>query len=159
MASPRALAMRQWRFTVGLLVAVIVSIFATGAIALGFVLWSAQGVDQRALDRQAVLAQHVIGTQLERIPHDQESVTLWDEAVLNTKLSLGSQLGRLSIWASGCGDYFGHDDVTRSRPAQPADLRHARRSTAPVWPKPAPPSHDVAPARRRAAAAHYEWRH
>lgn len=110
MASASAPAMRQWRFSVGLIVPVVVSLLATALITLAFVMWSAQGVDERALDRQTELARHVIARQLERIPHDQESVTLWDEAVFNTKLSLDLAWvdTNLGTWMR---DYFGHDDV------------------------------------------------
>ncbi|RYE09079.1 MAG: EAL domain-containing protein [Hyphomicrobiales bacterium] len=110
MASARAPVMRNWQVMAGLFVPVIVSLLAIGVLALGFVMWSAQGVDERALERQMALARHVIARQLQNIPHDQESVTLWDDAVLNTKLSLNTTWvdDNLGLWMR---DYFGHDDV------------------------------------------------
>ncbi len=57
-------------------------------------MWSAQGVDERSLERQRALARHVIQTQLLRIPHDQQSVTIWDDAILNTKLNFKPRLDR-----------------------------------------------------------------
>ncbi len=143
MASTNAPAMQQWRFSVGLLVPVIVCLLATAVATFGFVMWSAQGVDQRAADRQTALARHVIERQLDRIPHDQESVTLWDEAVLNTKLSFDRTWVDTNL-ASWMRDYFGHDDVLvldqRNQPiyamleGAPASLAEARLAFTDVEP-------------------------
>jgi sensor domain CHASE-containing protein len=119
MAHESGPATRQWRFSVSILLPVAVCLIVTVVAVLGFVLWSAQGVDQRALERQTSLARHVIATQLERIPHDQESVTIWDDSILHTKLNFDPDWidVNLGIWMR---DFFGHDDVLvldqRSRP-------------------------------------------
>ncbi len=101
---------RDWRFSVSVLLPVILSLVGAAAGVLGFVLWSAKGVDERALNRQANLARHVIETELQRIPHDQESVTIWDDSIYNTKLTFDADWidTNLGIWMR---DYFGHDDV------------------------------------------------
>jgi diguanylate cyclase (GGDEF)-like protein len=101
---------RDWRFSVGVLLPVILSLVGAAAGVLGFVLWSAKGVDERALGRQTSLARHVIETELIRIPHDQESVTVWDDSIYNTKLAFdgGWIDANLGIWMS---EYFGHDDT------------------------------------------------
>jgi hypothetical protein len=74
------------RFTATVLAPVVLSVLGAAATVLAFVFWSAQGADERSLARQTNLAQHIIKTELERIPHDQESVTIWDDAVYRTKL-------------------------------------------------------------------------
>jgi diguanylate cyclase (GGDEF)-like protein len=101
---------RDWRFSVGVLLPVVLSLVGAAAGVLGFVLWSAKGVDERALNRQTNLARHVIETELQRIPHDQESVTIWDDSIYNTKLAFDADWidVNLGIWMR---DYFGHDDV------------------------------------------------
>ncbi|MBL8596188.1 MAG: EAL domain-containing protein [Devosia sp.] len=101
---------RDWRFPVVVLLPVILSLVGAAAGVLGFVLWSAQGVDAGALTRQTDLARHVIETELKRIPHDQESVTIWDDAIYNTKLAFNAAWidTNLGTWMR---EYFGHDDV------------------------------------------------
>jgi diguanylate cyclase (GGDEF)-like protein len=101
---------RDWRFSVGVLLPVILSLVGAAAGVLGFVLWSAKGVDERALARQASRARHVIETELVRIPHDQESVTIWDNSIYNTKLAFDADWidANLGIWMS---EYFEHDET------------------------------------------------
>src|SRR5688572_20094092 len=101
---------RDWRFSVGILLPVIVSLVGAAVGVLGFVLWSAKGVDERALARQTGLAQHVVETELKRIPHNQESVTIWDDSIYNTKLAFDPDWidANLGIWMH---EYFGHDDT------------------------------------------------
>lgn len=101
---------RQWRFTVSVLLPVILSLFGAAAAVLGFVLWSAHGVDERALARQTNLARHVIETELVRVSHDQESVSIWDDSIYHTKLAFDGNWidANLGVWMR---DYFGHDDV------------------------------------------------
>jgi diguanylate cyclase (GGDEF)-like protein len=101
---------RDWRFSVSVLLPVILSLAGAAASVLGFVLWSAKGVDERALSLQTNLARHVIQTELKRIPHDQESVTIWDDSIYNTKLAFDGDWidANLGIWMR---DYFGHDDA------------------------------------------------
>ena len=98
------------RFTATVLAPVVLSVLGAAATVLAFVFWSAQGADERSLARQTNLAQHIIKTELERIPHDQESVTIWDDAVYRTKLLFdpGWVDTNLGIWMS---DYFGQDEV------------------------------------------------
>ena len=100
----------DWRFPVIVLLPVILSLVGAAAGVLGFVLWSARGVDDRALAQETSLARHVIETELTRIPHDQESVTVWDDAIYNTKLAFDPDWidSNLGVWMR---DYFGHDDV------------------------------------------------
>ena len=64
-----------------------------------------------AWERQSQLVSHVLHEQVAKIPHDQQSVTIWDDAVKNTKDALRSASGwsvNLGIWMH---DYFGHDEI------------------------------------------------
>ena len=91
MVPPSSRQTGRWRFSVAVLGPVAICLIATAAASLGFVLWSAHNEDQRALARQEALARHIIELQLDRIPHDQQSVTIWDDAVRHTKLHFDPQ--------------------------------------------------------------------
>jgi diguanylate cyclase (GGDEF)-like protein len=110
MASSRAGIRPPSRFFSAVLAPVVICLIVTAAATLGFILWSAQGVDQRSLEHETNLARFVTRSQLDRIPNDQESATIWDEAIIHTKQNfdldwLNSNLG---VWMS---EYFGHDEV------------------------------------------------
>ncbi|MEO8757749.1 MAG: bifunctional diguanylate cyclase/phosphodiesterase [Devosia sp.] len=110
MSSRQPVLLKPWRFSVSVLIPVAIGLIVTAGATLGFVLWSAQGVDQRSLDRQTALARHVIEMQLNRIPHDQESVTIWDDSVTHTKLNFDPAWIdiNLGVWMNS---FFGHDEV------------------------------------------------
>ncbi|MEP7241137.1 MAG: EAL domain-containing protein [Devosia sp.] len=134
---------RRWLYPVTLLATVIVGLVATASATLGFVLWSAQGVDQRSLARQVELARHVIALEMERVPHDQQSVTLWDDSVthLRAPVDLAWVDVNLGTWMD---EFFGHDEVViidnASRPI------YAMRDGSPIDPGLAAPAiADLAP--------------
>jgi diguanylate cyclase (GGDEF)-like protein len=108
--SSRPAAPRRWRFSIAILGPVVVCLVLTAVATLAVVLWSARGVDERSLARQNELARHVIASQLSRIPHDQESVTIWDDSITHTKLSFDAKWidTNLGVWMH---DFFGHDEV------------------------------------------------
>ena len=110
MTSHQPRALKRWWFSVAVLGPTVAALLVTAGATLGFVLWTAQGVDQRSFDRQTELARKVISLQLARVPHDQESVTVWDDAVTHTKLSFDEAWidANLGAWMH---DYFGHDEV------------------------------------------------
>jgi diguanylate cyclase (GGDEF)-like protein len=101
---------RDWRFSVSVVLPVVLSLAGAVAGLLAFVLWSAHGVDEQALARETNLARHVMASELKRIPYDQESVTIWDDSIYNTKLSFNADWidANLGLWVS---EYFGHDMV------------------------------------------------
>lgn len=84
-------------------------LLATGTFA--FLVWSTWNIDTVSTARQTELARHVISRFRYQLAHDQESVTVWDDAVRHVEaydapgnldwidLNLGS-------WMS---TYFGHD--------------------------------------------------
>jgi diguanylate cyclase (GGDEF)-like protein len=98
------------RFSASVLPPVAVSLIFAGAVVVGFALWSAHGVDQRSLARQASLARHIVQSQLELVPRDQESVSIWDDAVSRTKLDFDRAWidDNLGVWMN---EYFGQDEV------------------------------------------------
>jgi len=98
------------RFSAIAIAAVVLSLLGAVATVLAFVFWSAQGADERSLERQTSLARHVIQTELDRIPHDQESVTIWDDSIYRTKLLFDPRWvdANLGVWMH---EYFGQDEV------------------------------------------------
>ena len=66
--------------------------------------------DRIAWERQTQLVSHVLSEQVAKISHDQQSVTIWDDAVANTRCS-STRNGSTSISASWMHDYFGHDEL------------------------------------------------
>ena len=69
--------------------------------------WATSAVDHEALDRQIGLARQGLDDAFARIPKDQESATIWDEAVRRVKADdkpwMAANLGE---WM---GTYFGHN--------------------------------------------------
>src|SRR3569833_1572621 len=110
MASRSLRATERWWFSVAILGPAVAVLAVIAAATLAFVLWTAQGVDQRSLERQNELARKVIELQLARVPHDQQSITIWDDAITHTKLSFDASWvdTNLGTWMHS---YFGHDEV------------------------------------------------
>lgn len=74
-------ATRRWRFSLRVLVPVIVAIAVTLGTAAGFIVWSTAKSDERALERQTRLVSHILEREREAIRTELLDVTLWDEAV------------------------------------------------------------------------------
>jgi diguanylate cyclase (GGDEF)-like protein len=100
----------RWRSSIALLLPVAICLVVTAVASFAFIVWSAHGEDRRALARQTALARHVIDLQLARIPHDQQGVTIWDEAIVHTKESFDLPWieNNLGVWMY---DFFRHDEV------------------------------------------------
>lgn len=72
-----------------------------------FAYWAMTTVDRQALERQTRFVQSGLDAVLERLPVEQESATVWDEAVLRTKAADQAWMAEnLGEWM---GSYFGHD--------------------------------------------------
>lgn len=110
MSSPLGRLKAGDRFSTTVLVPVVLSLLGAAATVLAFVFWSAQGADQRSLTRQTELARHVVQTELARLPHEQESITIWDDSIYRTKTLLDRDWvhANLGAWMY---DYFGQDEV------------------------------------------------
>jgi diguanylate cyclase (GGDEF)-like protein len=76
-------------------------------IAAGFLYWSTAEADRISTDRQRALVDLVISQLRETVAHDQESVTVWDDAVDGVRRrDLGWIDVNLGSWMNS---YFGHD--------------------------------------------------
>lgn len=105
---PKTPSLERWQFSATVLLPVVLALITTAAAVLGFVVWSTANIDQRALERQSLMVSQVMETKRERMLHDLESVAIWDDAVVNTKLLFNfnwvhANLGR---WMY---EFFGHD--------------------------------------------------
>jgi diguanylate cyclase (GGDEF)-like protein len=92
-----------------LVLATFVVVFAITALIFGgFLLWSAGEIDGDALGRQTARIKHAVASQLEGVPREQQSVSIWDEAVIaarnHDQVWFNLNIGE---WMS---DYFGHDE-------------------------------------------------
>jgi diguanylate cyclase (GGDEF)-like protein len=100
----------KFRRTFSMLVlAAFVVVFAIAAILLGgFLLWSAGQIDDNAISRQAQRVIHAVQAQRTFTPREQESVAIWDDAVVaardHDKSWLESNIGKWMF------EYFGHDE-------------------------------------------------
>jgi diguanylate cyclase (GGDEF)-like protein len=87
---------------------VLVIFAVTMALLGGFVLWTASEVDEDAFDRQSQRVAYFVRGQLDAIPYDQQSVTIWDDTLIALRDKdfrwLHLNIGK---WMY---DYFGHDE-------------------------------------------------
>lgn len=84
-------------------------VLATGTFS--FLVWSTWKIDAVATARQTQMARHVISRFRYQLAHDQESATVWDDAVVNVRgyaspESLEWINANLGEWMQ---TYFGHD--------------------------------------------------
>ena len=80
---------------------------AINVVAAGFLYWSSAEADRISIDRQRALVDLVVSQLRERVSHDQESVTVWDDAVAAVqRRDLGWIDVNLGSWMNS---YFGHD--------------------------------------------------
>jgi diguanylate cyclase (GGDEF)-like protein len=86
-------------------------VFALALIAaVGFLgWWAASRIDDRSIARQARAVQTGLADIAARIPVEQNSSAIWDDAVLNLRSGNAPWIEEnLTVWMS---DYFGHDEV------------------------------------------------
>ena len=98
---------KRWQFSTSVLLPAILTMVATALAVLGFIVWSTNNIDERALERQVTMATQVLVAQREQIRHDQESVAIWDDALTATSLNFDQAWidTNLNKWMH---DYFGH---------------------------------------------------
>ncbi len=99
--------LRRWRFSARVLAPVILLLIIAAATVVCFVAWAAADVDARSLERQSEQARNVINSELAQISHDQESVAIWDDSVVHTRLAFDPKWidANLGVWMS---TYFSH---------------------------------------------------
>ena len=100
----------RWQFQASVLAPVALALLVIAATVLAFVLWTSADLDERSLQREMKLASHILVEESGRIPHDQKSIALWDDAVLNTKVNFNFAWvdNNLGSWMFS---YFGHNRV------------------------------------------------
>lgn len=82
------LSASRWKFSVAVLLPVVVAVLLTIALAAGFFLWSAQRIDEAALARQQALASHLVRLTQSDFEAGQGTVVLRYEA---TEAFLGDE--------------------------------------------------------------------
>jgi GGDEF domain-containing protein/sensor domain CHASE-containing protein len=93
---------RIGRGLIGVVVAVIV-----GAVSFGW--WAADRIDSASVDQQRRALSIGLQEVADRIPVEQDSSAVWDDAVLNVRADNDAWLAEnLAEWVS---EYFGHDEV------------------------------------------------
>ena len=99
-----------------LAVASVYTVVATALLVFGVVFWSAARVDQLSQERQLRKISSALVASVEKIPYDQESVAIWDDAVRNVKLRFDLKWveRNLGTWMH---EYFKHDRVYVIDPA------------------------------------------
>lgn len=102
------------RADVSMLKVVAVAILGMAVLTAGtfaFLVWSTVKIDTVSVARQSEMARHVIGRFRYQIAHDQESATVWDDAVINVREYLDSE--KMDWIHTNLGEwmqtYFGHD--------------------------------------------------
>ena len=75
--------MRQtnWRFSLKVLLPVVLAVLVTLGVSVGFILWSATKSDDRALERQTRIVSHMLDKAKQTIATQQDTMTPWDDAV------------------------------------------------------------------------------
>ena len=92
-------------------------VFALALVAAvgSFGWWAASRIDDRSIARQTRSVQTGLADIVKRIPIEQNSSALWDDAVLNLRAGNEPWIeDNLTVWMS---DYFGHDEVFVLDPA------------------------------------------
>ena len=90
-----------------IVVALVCLVSVVVIIALGW--WAMSTVDHDAEEREMALAEEGLEESFARIPREQESSTVWDEAVLKVKAN--DQAWMRENMGEWMGSYFGHDFV------------------------------------------------
>ena len=79
------------------------------AILMGFALWAARNIDEEARRTETSFVAAGLSSILDRVPTEQESITIWDDAVVETREA--DQTWMTENIGKWVGDYFGHDEV------------------------------------------------
>jgi diguanylate cyclase (GGDEF)-like protein len=98
--------------------AVIAAAAFSFVLVLAFSVYAVIGVDRIAVERQKTFVRSGLAEQVENLIREQQSVTVWDDAVLNAKA--GNQDWMTENLGEWMHSYYGHDRVyvldDRNRP-------------------------------------------
>lgn len=93
-----------------LMIASILAVISAAVLVITVVFWSATRSDEVARDRLYRIVAYALEKSVEKIPYDQESVAIWDDAVVNVRNAYDERWVNinLGVWMY---DYFKHDRV------------------------------------------------
>jgi diguanylate cyclase (GGDEF)-like protein len=98
----------RWRFSSRVLLPIVLAGAATALLLAAVLLLAARESDRIASERQRRLVSHVLAEQLAKLTHDQESVTIWDDAVRKTTVDFDARWIEVNLGLR-LYEYFGHD--------------------------------------------------
>ncbi|MDF1600889.1 EAL domain-containing protein [Mesorhizobium sp. YIM 152430] len=111
-----AFSIRTGRFARLIAVPAMLGVCALAALVGGLLVWAGQEADEVAVDRQVALATLVVSNLRETIAHNQESVTVWDDAVTAVGEPSSAEWIDYNL-GSWMHTYFGHDGAYVLDPA------------------------------------------
>jgi len=100
----------EWRFSSRVLLPIAAAGAASAILVSAVLILATRQSDRIAWERQSKLVSHVLSDQVARISHDQQSVTIWDDAVINTQVRYDPEWVDINL-GSWMHDYFGHDEL------------------------------------------------
>lgn len=103
-----AFSIRAGRFARLIAVPAMLGVCAVATLVGGLLVWAGQEADEVAVDRQVALATLVVSNLRETIAHNQESVTVWDDAVTAVRQASNAEWIDYNL-GSWMQTYFGHD--------------------------------------------------
>ncbi|MBP0441181.1 putative bifunctional diguanylate cyclase/phosphodiesterase [Tianweitania sediminis] len=99
---------RSGRFLTRVVLPTLLGVGALTVFVGGLLVWAGREADDVALERQAALVTLVIANLRETIAHNQESVTVWDDAVRAVEKEDAAEWIDYNL-GSWMHTYFGHD--------------------------------------------------
>lgn len=100
----------EWRFSTRVLLPIAAAGIAAALLVAAVLGLATRQSDRIAWERQSQLVSHVLSEQVARISHDQQSVTIWDDAVKNTQGLFDPEWVDVNL-GTWMHDYFGHDEI------------------------------------------------
>jgi diguanylate cyclase (GGDEF)-like protein len=100
----------RWSFSLSVIAPTVILLVATALAVTAFLVWIANGIDQRSLESQSRLAARALERQIAEIPYAQESVAIWDDAIQYAKFTPDKEWldNNLGVWM---GEYYGFNAV------------------------------------------------
>ena len=88
----------------------MLAVASAAATVTAVVLWSTYRTDVISVEQQQRFVAHALEASVDKIPYDQESVAIWDDAIKNvrTEFNLKWVESNLGSWMF---DYFKHDQT------------------------------------------------
>lgn len=102
---------RQWPFFTRVALPAVAAVFVLAGVLAAVMLLSAREANHLAADRQQALATSVLKQSMAQVAHDQEAVTVWDEAVEKARdpqQDLPWLDANLGVWLH---TYYNHDEA------------------------------------------------